>query len=39
MVRMMFWQKPVLKSPVVNSDGTVTFNYQGDGQESCKSKG
>ncbi|MDP4143695.1 MAG: alpha-amylase family glycosyl hydrolase [Bacillota bacterium] len=23
-----------LKSPVVNSDGTVTFNYQGDGTET-----
>lgn len=25
----------VLKSPVVNSDGTVTFNYQGDGTENA----
>lgn len=23
----------LLKSPVINSDGTVTFNYQGDGTE------
>lgn len=23
----------LLKSPVINSDGTVTFNYQGDGSE------
>ena len=24
----------IIKSPVVNSDGTVTFNYQGDGKET-----
>ena len=30
----------VLKSPVINSDGTVTFNYQGDGtEEAVKVKG
>ena len=25
----------ILKSPVINSDGTVTFNYQGDGTEKA----
>ena len=25
----------ILKSPVINSDGTVTFNYQGDGTEEA----
>lgn len=30
----------ILKSPVINSDGTVTFNYQGDGtEEAVKVKG
>ena len=25
----------ILKSPIINSDGTVTFNYQGNGTESA----
>jgi len=30
----------ILKSPIINSDGTVTFNYQGDGtEEAVKVKG